>query len=83
MSLELLRIAFGALLIWIYCFWRYAIIPLLVTWAVGPETWKQAIIVFSFVLWLVTKTWASETRSIEYVREGEEVLESTAGQRMA
>jgi hypothetical protein len=71
MSLELLKIAFGALLISIYCFWRYAIIPPLVTWALGPETWQQAVIVYGFVLWLVVKTWASETRSIEYVCEGD------------
>jgi hypothetical protein len=74
MLLELLKIAYGALLISVYCFWRYAVIPPLVTWAVGPETWRHAVVVYGFVLWLVVKTWASETRSIEYVREGEEDL---------
>ena len=79
MLLELLKIAYGALLISVYCFWRYAVIPPLVTWAVGPETWRHAVVVYGFVLWLVVKTWASETRSIEYVREGEEAFSNRFG----
>lgn len=69
--LDILKIAFGAVLISIYCAWRYAIIPPLVAWAVGPETWTQAVIVYAFVLWLVVKTWSTETHSIKYVRDGE------------
>ena len=70
--LELLKIALGVLLISTYCFWRYVVIPPLVTWAVGPETWANAAIVYGFTLWLVVKTWATESHSIRYVREGDE-----------
>ena len=57
MLLELLKIAYGALLISVYCFWRYAVIPPLV-WAVFEL--EYAVVVYGFVLWLVVKTWASK-----------------------
>lgn len=70
--LELVKVAAGAVLIFAYCFWRYVVIPPLVTWAVGPETWAHAAVVYGFVFWLVVKSWASESHSIRHITEGDD-----------
>lgn len=80
---DIIKIAFGALLIATYCFWRHLVIPPLVTWAVGPETWPQAAVVYVFTFWLMSKPWAGESSSIRYVYINDAPNDNPPAARMA